>query len=155
MEDRWDRVRAIVREECERISKEILAALAQNGGAARTRTGQVGFENGRWTGITDAHLSAWRAAYPSVNVEAELKLMAAHLVSNPAKAPKSDFGRFINTWLRGNHNRSAIRSIPTRSEQKRICAWCGSPSSGRTNGNEHCSLHANKALYDEPPRKSA
>lgn len=151
MEDRWERVRQIVREECERIEQRILASLEVN--AKTARTGSVKFELGKWVGITPAHLAAWQEAYPAVDAQAELKLMAAHLISNPSKSPRSDFGRFINTWLRSNQNRSAIRSIPTRNEQKRICAWCGNPSSGRTNGNEHCSIHANKALYEDPPAK--
>lgn len=156
MEDRWERVRQIVREECERIESRLLAALEANEKTAKT--GTVKFHLGKWAGITPAHLAAWQEAYPAVNVDQELRAMAAWLVSNPEQSPRSQYGKFINTWLRTNQNRSAIRSIPTRNNpmpKEKRCAWCGQPSSGMTNGNEHCSIHANKAMFEEPPARIA
>ncbi len=98
VEDRWERVRQIVREECERVEQRILAVLETN--AKTARTGSVKFEMGKWVGITPAHLAAWQEAYPAVDVEQELRSMCAWLISNPEQSPRSQYGKFINTWLR-------------------------------------------------------
>lgn len=152
MEERWEKVRQIVREECERIEKRILAVIEKNGGKPK-----LGFVGGRWTGITDEQSAAWHSAYGSCDIESELKKAAAWIVSNPHLAPKSQFGRFLNTWLSRQQNVSSIRAIPMRSEVKkeRWCAWCRLPSSGSTNGNEHCAVHAVKALHEDPPARVA
>ena len=146
-EERWAKVRQIVREECERIESRILTVLEKHSKV------KVGFINGKWTGITEEQLEAWKAAYGSCDVDNELKKMAAWIVSNPHLAPKSQYGRFINTWLARQQNVLSIRSIPTRNEQvARVCAWCSRPSTGKTNGNEHCSLHGSNAMYEDAPR---
>lgn len=46
----------------------------------------------------NGELSVWREAYPAINVEAELRKAAAWLVANP-KNKKSQYGRFLNSWL--------------------------------------------------------
>lgn len=147
MEDRWEKVEAIVR----RVVKEELAA---HGFKAKAK---LAFEGGRWIGVTTDQLEAWKAAYGSCDVESELKKAAAWIISNPHLAPKSHYGRFINNWLAKQQNASSIRSIPTRSEMKkeRNCAWCGRPSTGMTNGNEHCTIHGNKAMVEDPPARVA
>lgn len=43
-------------------------------------------------------LETWRQAYPAVDIETELKRAAAWLCSNP-KEKRSNYARFINTWL--------------------------------------------------------
>lgn len=156
MEDRWERVRQIVREECERIEERILAMLEKHQVLSPSKS-KVGFAEGKWTGISEMQLRVWADAYGAVNIEAELKKAAAWIMGNPQLAPKSLFGRFLNAWFARQQNLTSIRSIPTKNSlpKEKICAWCGVPSTGSTNGNEHCPMHANKALYDDPPRKTA
>ena len=43
-------------------------------------------------------LAVWKEAYPNINIENELKLAKAWLISNPNKA-KKDFKKFVNNWL--------------------------------------------------------
>lgn len=45
------------------------------------------------------HLEVWENAYQNIDIERELKKAAAWCLSNPKKAPKSDYARFINSWL--------------------------------------------------------
>ena len=148
--DKWDRVRQIVREECERIEQRILEVLEKHGQKTK-----LGFANGRWTGVTSEQLEAWKAAYGAVNIEEELKKAAAWIVSNPHLAPKSQLGRFLNTWFARTQNQLSIRSIPTRSEvdKPRLCAYCGVPAMGSVNGYKYCRAHFDNALADEEPRK--
>lgn len=51
-----------------------------------------------WEGITPEDLRVWAEAYPACDIDAQLKKMAAWLVSNPSQK-KSNYGRFINNWL--------------------------------------------------------
>jgi hypothetical protein len=153
--DKWERVRQIVRDECERIESRILEVLGSYGElpSARSKKSQVSFANGEWVGITNILLTAWKEAYPAVNVEVELRKAAAHLVSNPHKAPKSQYARFLNTWMRETQNRSAIRSIPTRSEQpqpRKLCEYCDKVATGNANRIWTCGEHFDKALQHEP-----
>lgn len=148
-EERWERVRAIIREECQRIEKNILAVLEKH---AKPK---LGFVNGRWVGVTEEQLEAWKAAYGAVNIEEELKKAAAWIVSNPHLAPKSQFGRFLNTWLSRTQNQSSLRSIPTRNESKeRLCAYCGVPAVANANNYWHCREHTEAAMESRRPMQS-
>lgn len=112
--------------------------------------------NGRWLGIGNDEMTAWGAAYPAVDVDAELKRAAAWIVSNPNLAPRSQFGRFIGTWLARTQNQLSLRSIPSRQEvaeiKRRACAYCSADSTGSVNGIQHCRAHYNDA-YEERPRR--
>lgn len=55
------------------------------------------FSTGKFTNVNGQY-DIWCEAYPAVDVMGELKRMAAWLISNP-KNKKSDYPRFINTWL--------------------------------------------------------
>lgn len=55
--------------------------------------------------ISETHRRVWKEAYPLVNVEAQLNEMRAWLVSNPSQR-KSNYLRFINTWLAKEQDRS-------------------------------------------------
>src|SRR5678809_469680 len=105
-EERWEKVRMIVRDECERIERRILSVLQKPGKP------KLGFENGRWIGVTPEQLGAWREAYGMVDIDAELKKAAAWIVSNPHLAPKAQLGRFLNSWFAKHQDRASIRSIP-------------------------------------------
>lgn len=149
MEDRWAKLEEIIR----RVLKE---ELATHGFKAKTK---LSFEGGKWTGVTTEQIEAWKAAYGSCDVEAELKKMAAWIVSNPHLAPKSLYGRFINSWLARQQNASSIRSIPTRSEQvqeaKKICAYCPKPATGSVGGINCCDGHTHDAMDRKPVLKLA
>jgi hypothetical protein len=146
MEDRWAKLEEIVR----RVIGEELDA---RGIKAKNK---LTFAGGRWLGVTADQLEAWSAAYPSCDVQTELKKAAAWIVSNPAMAPKSQFGRFLNTWLSRQQNVSSIRAIPTRNdqvqEQRKFCAYCDKPRTGVVNMIPHCQAHALDAMDGKPAR---
>ena len=147
-EDRWNKVREIVREECEKIERNILAVLAKHG-----QKQKLGFSNGQWIGVTADQLSAWKAAYGSVDIQDELNKMAAWIVSNPHLAPKSNLARFANTWLSRCQDRSAIRSIPSRSEPvapRKLCSYCDKLATGSPNKTWACDEHFTNAMHHEP-----
>lgn len=146
-DERWGRLEEIVR----RVVREELAALKQG-------KQKLAFANGKWLGITEEQMSVWADAYPACDLVVELKKAAAWIVSNPHLAPKSQFGRFVNTWFARQQNQLSIRSIPTRNEPAaltRICAWCSLSSTGKTNGYEHCGVHGRNALDGERPPRAA
>lgn len=52
-----------------------------------------------WHAIPGAMVAAWKKAYPRINVDEELEKMNCWLLSNAAKRPKSNWLRFVNSWL--------------------------------------------------------
>lgn len=144
-EDRWAKLEEIVR----RVVREEIAGLKKKA--------QITFERGRWNGITDEQRSAWREAYGSCDVEAELKKAGAWIVSNPHLAPRSQFGRFLNTWLARQQTTLSIHSIPTRSEapRQRTCSYCEKPTTGSVGGIWYCNDHSLDAMDRKPVLKSA
>ena len=70
-----------------------------------------------WTGITDADLVDWTLAYPTMHIDTTLQRMHLWLKTNPRKANKSNWHRFIVGWLgregRGGDNNTGTR--PTES----------------------------------------
>lgn len=52
-----------------------------------------------FSGIDKATIADWKEAYPSVDIEVELKRMSQWLISNPTKATKKQWRRFITAWL--------------------------------------------------------
>ena len=141
-EDRWAKLEELLR----RVIGEELDA---RGVKAKTK---IGFVGGRWTGITADQLSAWRAAYGSVDIEQDLLRAAAHLMSNPQKNPKN-CARFLNAWLARSQDRFSIRSIPTRNEpppMPKTCSYCERPSTCAPNRIPACDDHSLKAMDQEP-----
>jgi len=143
-EERWNKVRQIVREENEALEKRLLDAI---GG----KKPKLAFSGGKWTGVTDEQIQVWAAAYPSVNVEEELKKAAAWIVSNPSTAPKSNFARFLNGWMERNQNRAAIRAIPIdkmklASGEPATCAYCDARAVGSVGPIKHCGAHVWDAM---------
>ena len=145
-EDRWQKLEQILR----RVVEE---ALDARGLKAKTK---LGFVNGRWTGVTDEQLEAWKAAYGAVDIEAELKKAAAWIVSNPHMAPKNQHGRFLNTWLSRTQNANSLRSIPTRNEPpgpgKKLCSYCEAVATAKISGIWACSEHGRDAMDGKPQR---
>lgn len=147
MDDKWERVRQIVREECERVELRIINTLAKQ------VKSKVGFKNGQFSGIGEIELAALEAAYPAVDVRKNLKEAAAWICMNPGDAPVSNYGKFINSWLGRHQDRASIRSIPTqRPEQKlKHCEYCDKVATGSVGGLWHCSEHSDDA-YERRPR---
>ena len=54
---------------------------------------------GGWQGIVDADRTEWAAAFPACNLDRQLAAMVAWLRSNPTKARKSNWRKFITNWL--------------------------------------------------------
>ena len=138
-EDRWKKLEEIVR----RVVREEIAALGKKP--------KLGFENGRWTGITEEQMNAWKAAYGAVDIESELKKAAAWIVSNPHLAPAKQVSRFLNTWLARQQNQSSLRSIPggkslEAGPGKKLCAYCEQVATGMTSGTWHCRAHGLDAM---------
>lgn len=144
MEERWAKLEEIVR----RILREELDARGFKEKA------KLSFAGGKWIGITQEQQEAWKLAYPAVNIQQQLQLAAAWIVSNPMSAPKSNYPRFLNTWLTRQQNQASLHAIPSlRSVATKTCAYCEKPSTGSVNGYDACDAHTDKAMDGErPPR---
>jgi hypothetical protein len=93
----------------------------------------------------------WREAYPSVDIEQDLKRAASHLVSTGK--PVIKYGQFIDNWLKKSQNFSSIRSIPNRNEPgpgKKLCAYCEKQGTGSVGGIWHCNEHIYDAMDQKP-----
>ena len=67
---------------------------------------------------TSTILTIWEEAYPNVDIEAELKLAKAWLLSNTNNA-KKDFKKFCNNWLaRAMRNPSKVAQTTKDRHQK-------------------------------------
>jgi len=72
-----------------------------------------------WQGITDADRQEWRQAYPACDLEPELARATAWLKANPTKAHKSNWRRFIVSWLTRSQDRGGTNRTPgARAEAK-------------------------------------
>lgn len=60
---------------------------------------------GGWDGITDGDRIEWAAAYPACDIDRQLAAMTQWLKSNPAKARKSNWRRFVTSWLTRTQDR--------------------------------------------------
>lgn len=144
-EDRWAKLEEVVR----RVLREELASIGK-------QKAQIKLVNGRWVGISQDQREAWAAAYGSVDLEGELAKAAAWCVSNPHLAPKSQIGRFLNTWFTRQQNQSSLRSIPTgrptaTSPLAGTCIYCLKPSVGAVSGRRYCNDHSRNAMDNDPP----
>lgn len=140
MEDRWAKLEEIVR----RVVREELSTI-------QGKRPKLKFEAGKWIGMTSEQLEVWKAAYPAVNVEEQIRLAAAWIVSNPNDAPRSNFSRFLNAWLERHQNRAAIRSIPTDKKllstgEILTCSYCDQRATGTVGGMRHCRAHLHDAM---------
>jgi hypothetical protein len=67
-----------------------------------------------WAGITDADRQEWRLAYPACDLAAELAKATSWLRANPAKAHKSNWRRFLVSWLTRSQDRGGTHREPGR-----------------------------------------
>lgn len=65
-----------------------------------------------WQGITDADRTEWAAAYPACDVAAELLRATSWLKANPSKAHKSNWRRFVVSWLTRSQDKGGTNSTP-------------------------------------------
>jgi len=52
-----------------------------------------------WIGITDADRDAWLVAYPAAGTTVELAKASEWLRSNPTKAKRTNWRKFVTGWL--------------------------------------------------------
>lgn len=77
-----------------------------------------------WSAITVEDRESWNEAYPACDLDRQLAAMSEWLKSNPAKAKKKNWRRFITNWLSSQQERGGdIRSItaaatPTASRKR-------------------------------------
>jgi hypothetical protein len=67
-----------------------------------------------WEGITDADRQEWRLAYPACDLAAELAKATSWLRANPAKAHKSNWRRFVVSWLTRSQDKGGTNREPGR-----------------------------------------
>jgi len=66
-----------------------------------------------WEDISDKDLKEWREAYPAVAIGRQIKVMHQWLLSNPAKAHRKQWRRFITNWLSRQQEKGGdIKSNP-------------------------------------------
>jgi len=62
-----------------------------------------------FVGVTDSDRAAWATAYPAVDVDRNLARMNEWLRSNPAKARRRSWRRFVTNWLDRQQDRGGDR----------------------------------------------
>ncbi len=65
-----------------------------------------------WQGITDSDRTEWAAAYPACDVAAELLRATSWLKANPSKAHKSNWRRFVVSWLTRSQDKGGTNRTP-------------------------------------------
>jgi hypothetical protein len=65
-----------------------------------------------WQGITDADRQEWRQAYPACDLTAELAKAASWLKANPTRAHKSNWRRFVVSWLTRSQDKGGTNRTP-------------------------------------------
>jgi hypothetical protein len=73
-------------------------------------------------------MGVYARAYPHINIDRELWQSAAWLRSNRRRAPKKDWGRFLNNWFRKAENdylRSHGRDDAVRmaEHRRKVAEW--------------------------------
>ena len=62
--------------------------------------------------IPEAIRKSWAIAFPGIDIDREAAKAFAWCQNNPSKAPKKDYGRFLNSWL--GRAVSTERPVPSR-----------------------------------------
>lgn len=82
----------------ERIGKDRPSEKRPRSPKKRTLQITFNFQQRKWEGITIEDKAGWLDAYPSCDIEHELRGMREWLLSNPEKK-KTRYRRFITNWL--------------------------------------------------------
>jgi hypothetical protein len=72
--------------------------------------------------VSENYIQLWSKSYPQVSIQAELAKAGSWCFTNPSKAPKSAYARFLNGWL-SRANGSATTAPAEPSEQQDCEAW--------------------------------
>jgi len=75
------------------------SANSKNNLPATIQKTQIAISENKSVEIKSDLIKAWADTYPKEYLELELKKARNWLVANPHKAPKSNFGRFFNSWF--------------------------------------------------------
>ena len=75
-----------------------------------------------WSGITDADRDAWATAYPAATLTTELAKASEWLRSNPTKAKRTNWRKFVTGWLSRCQDGGG-----TRTGDPRICVGASNP----------------------------
>lgn len=146
-EDKWAKLEKVLESTLRKVIREEFAAI---GFKPKTK---ISFVAGRWVGISDEQMYALKEAYPALDLDAELKRAAAWIAANPMMAPKSQHGRFINSWMAKAQNQASLRSIPTRQAEPpkmKYCSYCERVASGAPNNIWACPAHFDDAMSQKP-----
>ena len=65
-----------------------------------------------WQGITDADRQEWRQAYPACDLTVELAKATSWLKGNPTRAHKSNWRRFVVSWLTRSQDKGGTNRTP-------------------------------------------
>jgi len=65
-----------------------------------------------WQGISDADRQEWRQAYPACDLAAELAKAGSWLKANPTRAHKSNWRRFVVSWLTRSQDKGGTNRTP-------------------------------------------
>jgi hypothetical protein len=65
-----------------------------------------------WQGITDADRQEWALAFPACDLPGELAKATAWLKANPTRAHKSNWRRFIVSWLTRSQDKGGTNRTP-------------------------------------------
>ena len=58
-------------------------------------------------------MESWAKAFPGIDVSREIAKAYTWIQSNPLKAPKNDYARFLNAWLgRARPNHPVVNGKP-------------------------------------------
>ena len=92
------------REEKNKEDKNIKTNVQSKDCSEPTWSAEAGFEN-----ITEEHFEEWGEAYPAVGITEELAKANQWLLSNPRKARKTLWRKFITNWLNNVQQRGGTR----------------------------------------------
>jgi hypothetical protein len=76
------------------------------------------FTSQQWLNITEELKGAWKEAYPACDIDVELLRMREWILSNPAKAKKKNWRRFIVNWLARTQERGGTRGANIDSQRR-------------------------------------
>lgn len=81
-------------------SKEVVEVEALKNKNKTVTTTKISWtQESSWAGITEKDMAGWREAYPACDIERLLLAMQEWLISNPVRSKKSNWRKFITTWL--------------------------------------------------------
>lgn len=95
------------RTECGTVDVDdvVVASDSSLKGDARGNRGLSWTPSGGFVGITESDREGWALAYPAVDLARQIPAMHEWLLSNPRKAVKSNWRKFVTGWLSRQQDR--------------------------------------------------